>query len=179
MPESVRVSLYADDVAVWAQDRRKEVALAKVRNAVAAIARWSKPRCLQLSDSKCTLSLFSQDVGEAGWRPEVEVDGLQLRFEPNPVFLGVKFDRMLSFRKQAEDVATRASSRCRQLAALAGQDWGWRRTHLLKVFTALIRGTLDYCAAGWLAPVWTSLPERTAGGSVLYRDNAGRPRWRH
>ena len=149
VPACVNVSLYADDVAVWASDRSKEGALQKVRSAVAAIARWSVKWKLQLSESKCTLSFFSQHPGEASWHPSLEVEGNFLRFEPNPVFLGVRYDRVLSFRQHAEMVAARAAGRSRVLSMLAGQDWGWRRASLLPVFLALVRSVLDYCAAGW------------------------------
>ena len=155
VPESVRVSLYADDVAVWAQDRIKERALAKVTEAVERIALWSQQRKLQLSEGKCTLSFFSQHPGEASWSPVAEVGGLRLRFEPKPVFLGVGFDRVLSFRPHAEKVAARAGARSRARAALAGQSWGWRRQSLVPVFQAFVRSVLDYCGAGWqpwLAP---------------------------
>ena len=155
VPESVRVSLYADDVAVWSQDRCKERALQKVSEAVGQIARWSAARKLQLSEGKCTLSFFSQHPGEASWRPEAVVEGLRLKFEPKPIFLGVGFDRVLSFRPHAEMVAARASARSRALAALAGQSWGWRRKSLVPVFLAFVRSVLDYCGAGWqpwLAP---------------------------
>ena len=151
----VRVSLYADDVAVWSQDRDKEQARRRVVEAVGRIARWSAERKLQLSEGKCSLSFFSQHTGEAGWRPEADVEGVHLRFEPRPVFLGVGFDRVLSFRPHAETVAARASSRSRALAALAGQRWGWSRESLARVFVAFVRSVLDYCGAGWqpwLAP---------------------------
>ena len=149
VPGDVNVSLYADDVAVWTSDRRKEAALHKVRSAVAAIAQWSVKWKLRLSETKCTVSFFSQHPGEASWSPSFEVEGKTLRFEPNPVFLGVKFDRVLSFKAHAEMVAARAVGRSRVLSMLAGQDWGWRRASLLPVFLAFVRSVLDYCAAGW------------------------------
>ena len=118
----VRVSLYADDVAVWAQDRLKEKALQRVEVAVGRIARWSAERKLQLSEGKCTLSLFSQHPGEASWQPESVVEGLRLRFDPHPVFLGVTFDRVLSFRPHAEKVAVQEL--CRPLLASTGVGTG-------------------------------------------------------
>ena len=145
----VSVSMYADDVAVWVRDRRKERAAALVSEAVGAISQWSKESRLCLSTDKCVTGFFSQDTREAKWAPVVEVEGRVLRFDPNPVLLGVKFDRVLSFRPHAEWVAARAASRTRVLSALAGQDWGWSRASLRRVFVALIGGVLGYAAAGW------------------------------
>ena len=145
----VCMSLYADDVVVWAQDRSKERAAALVEEAVQAVALWSSRKKLQLSAGKCATAFFSSDPREASWKPVVRVEGDVLRFEPRPSFLGVEFDRTLSFRSHAVSVAGRAVSRCRVLAALAGQEWGWDRRNLVRVFLGFIRPLLDYCAAGW------------------------------
>ena len=77
------------------------------------------------------------------------MEGITLRLEANPVFLGVTFDRVLSFRNHAEAVAARAGSRSRVLSALAGSDWGWSRRSLVLTFLAFIRSVLDYCAVEW------------------------------
>ena len=63
-----------------------------------------------MSEGKCIFSFFSQYSGKASWRPEMEVEGLRLRFEPKQIFLGVGFDSVLSFRPLAEMVAACASA---------------------------------------------------------------------
>ena len=149
VPRDVCVSLYADDVVVWAQARAKERAAALVEEAVQAVALWSFRKKLQLSAGKCVTAFFSSDPREASWQPVVRVEGQVLRFDPHPSFLGVSLDRTLSFRHHAVSVASRAASRCRVLAALSGQEWGWDRQSLVRVFLSFIRPLLDYCAAGW------------------------------
>ena len=149
IPNDVCMSMYADDVVVWAQDRSKERAAAQVEEAVTAVVQWSSRKKLRLSAGKCAVAFFSSDPREASWRPVVRVGGDVIRFEPRPSFLGVEFDRTLSFRSHAASVAGRAISRCRVLAALSGQEWGWDRRSLVQVFLCYIRPLLDFCAAGW------------------------------
>lgn len=134
-----RVSLCTDDVAVWAQDRVRERALQKAAEAIGRIARWSTEEKLQISKSKCNISIFSQDPKEARWRPEVEA-GVASEFW------------VLSFCPHAERVTACAGARSR---ALAGQSWSWRRKSLVSVFLVFMRSVLDYYGAGWqpwLAP---------------------------
>ena len=149
IPDGVCLSLYADDVVVWAQDRVKERAAASVEEAVRAVATWSARKKLQLNAGKCVTALFSSDPREASWKPFVKLGEDVLRFEPRPTFWGVGLDRTLSFRPHAIEVASRAVSRCRVLAALSGQEWGWSRPNLVRVFLYFVRPLLDYCAAGW------------------------------
>ena len=149
IPNDVCLSLYADDVVLWAQDRAKERAAALVEEAVQAVASWSSRKKLQLSAAKCASAFFSSDPREASWKPVVRAGENVLRFDPRPSFLGVGLDRTLSFRPHAVSVASKATSRCRVLAALAGQEWGWDRSNLVRVFLCFIRPLLDYCAAGW------------------------------
>jgi hypothetical protein len=51
---------------------------------------------LTLNLKKCEVSFFSADPHEAKWQPVVEVEGTQLGFNPNPLFLGVELSRTLS-----------------------------------------------------------------------------------
>ena len=58
MPPGVEISLFADDVAVWAKDRSVEKATDLVQNATEAIVRWSERWLMILSVQKCEVALF-------------------------------------------------------------------------------------------------------------------------
>ena len=145
----VSVSLYADDVALWATDSDCRRAGALVQGAVTAVSDWSRRFKLSLNPSKCQVAFFSVDSREAGWQPVIDIDGRQLPFSANPVFLGVTFDRTLSFGAQARKVCASVDSRRRVLSSLATRDWGWNVGQLRQVYAAFIRPVMDYCAAAW------------------------------
>ena len=65
VPEGVKISMYADDIAIWAQDPIKTEAKRKVQLAVAKISAWSKAHKLILNPLKCESSFFSTDTHEA------------------------------------------------------------------------------------------------------------------
>ena len=149
LPPGVEVSMYADDVALWASHRDKAVAAAKVEEAVGVVFRWSQEKKLMLNLGKCEVSFFSTDTHEAKWQPCVKVGATSLKFTPNPVFLGVMYDRTLSFRPQAERTAASLSKKTRLLSALAGSEWGWDGDLLRRIFQSVLLGSSSYCGAGW------------------------------
>ena len=149
LPPGVEVSMYADDVALWASHRDKAVAASKVEEAVDVVWRWSQEKKLMLNLGKCEVSFFSTDTHEAKWQPHVNVGGASLKFSPTPVFLGVMYDRTLSFRPQAERTAASLSKKARLLTALAGSEWGWDGGLLRRVYQSVLLSSSSYCGAGW------------------------------
>ena len=97
LPEGVFVSLFADDLALWASSPDKEEASSKVELAVSEVAKWSRQKKLELNISKCLVSFFSANHHEARWQPRVVVEGEVLGFDPTPTFLGVTYDLQLTF----------------------------------------------------------------------------------
>ena len=147
--EGVKVSLYADDIAVWAQSRDKNVALSKVQEAITNLGIWSEEHKLTLNPSKCETSFFSTDNKEAGWCPEVRLNGVTLPINRTPKFLGITYDRTLTFRPHVEDVKSKVMGRIKILASLASKEWGWSRGSLRRIFLAMINSVLNYCGAAW------------------------------
>ena len=86
----------ADDMALW-----EEVALTQLVEGVEAVFRWGQEHKIRLNLSKCEVSFFSSDPRKSLWQPSCRIDGAVLRFNPNPVFLGVTYDNMLTFGPQA------------------------------------------------------------------------------
>ena len=121
------MSMYADDIAVWSQHKDKLRAQAMVQEAVEAFRNWSSEHRLSLNPSKCEVSFFSTDPAEAKWCPVISLNGQQFAVNKTPTFLGVKYDRTLTFRPQADAVKVRVLGRIRILASLASKDWGWSR----------------------------------------------------
>ena len=145
----VKISLYADDIAIWSQHRDKLQALAHVQDAVSNIANWSSRHKLKLNPSKCEVSFFSTDTHEAKWIPAMDINGTPLTFNATPTFLGITFDRTLCFRRHTDQIKSRTAYRTRILASLATKQWGWSRKSLKRIFQSIISSVFNYCAAGW------------------------------
>jgi hypothetical protein len=89
IPKGVNVSMYADDLALYALHHQKEVAQAAIQAAVDAVEQWSKNKKLKLNAAKCEVAFFSKDPGEAGWKPQIVLNGTTLTFNGGPTFLGL------------------------------------------------------------------------------------------
>ena len=154
--EGVKVSLYADDIAVWAQSRDKNVVLSKVQETITNFGIWSEEHKLTLNASKCETSFFSTDTKEAGWCPEVRLNnGVTLPINRTLKFLGIACDCTLTFRPHVEDVKSKVLGR--MLASLASKEWGWSRG---RICLAMINSVLNYCGAAWLAKTNVLILER-------------------
>ena len=149
VPKSVCVSMYADDLALYSLHQHKEVAQAAVQAAVTAVEQWSGRKKLKLNAAKCEVSFFSKDPGEAGWKPKITLQGITLTFNKTPTFLGVIFDRTLSFGPQVEGIRKKVGGKCNLLAMVGSREWGWSRESLKRVFQATVCSVLNYCGPGW------------------------------
>ena len=154
----VSVSMFADDLAVWSSHRNKAEAARKVQMAVDAIARWSERWLMSLNVDKCEVSFFSMDAAEANHVPRVSINGQQLRHSEFPTFLGVTYDRMLTFREHCKRTCKKVRKRLSILRAVAGTDWGFDLEILRTTYTALCRAILEYGSAAWMP--WLSKTEK-------------------
>ena len=71
------------------------------------------------------------------------VDGKQFKFNGSPSFLGVTFDRKISFPQHVTDVKTTANKRMVILISVSSLEWGFDRNLLRCTYLALIRSVLE------------------------------------
>jgi hypothetical protein len=76
--------------------------------------------------------------------------GQRLRHEANPVFLGIKFDRQLTFKDHISDIRKKMQRRIPVLRALSGKAWGCAAGDLRSVYVAYVRSCAEYGGAAWL-----------------------------
>jgi hypothetical protein len=100
------------------------------------------------------MSFFSADLHEAKWEPVVEVKGMRLAFNPNPLFLGVELGTTLSGKEQADKKVASLTKGSQMLMALSGSDWGWSSNLLHKVYQTSLLSGATYAGGGslpWLS----------------------------
>ena len=69
IPHGLHVSLFADDIALWASDPDKGAAAALVEEGVRCVFAWSKEKKLALNIGKCEVSFFTSNSHEFDWWP--------------------------------------------------------------------------------------------------------------
>ena len=118
LPSSVSCSLYADDLAIRSSSPSISTAVEATQGALFRLERWSEYWCLPLNPSKCEASFFSVDPHQANLQPNLLQLGSRLRFNPTSTFLGVTFDRTLSFSKHASSQKTKFFPRLKALRCI-------------------------------------------------------------
>ena len=111
LPSTVSWSLYADDLAIWSSSPSVEA----TQGALFRLERWLEYWCLPLDPSKCEAFFFSVDPHQAHLQPNLLLLGSRLRFNPTPTFLGVTFDRTLSFSKHVSSLKAKFFPRLKTL----------------------------------------------------------------
>jgi hypothetical protein len=117
---------------------------------VREVYQWARVKKLTLNLEECEVSFFSADPHAGKWQPVVEVEGTQLAFNPNLLFLGVELGRTLSGKEQADRKAASLTKGSWMLMALSGSDWGWSSNLLRKVYQTSLLSRANYAGGGWL-----------------------------
>jgi len=76
--------------------------------------------------------------------PELFLDGVLLTVQSQAKFLGVIFNKKLSFRPHIQYLKEKCTKSLNLMKIVAHTDWGADRDTLLKIYNTLIRSKLDY-----------------------------------
>ena len=147
--ESTMVSAYADDLALACRGRQKEDVALRMQAEVDKVVSRSQQARLTLNAAKCEVAFFSLDNAEAQWRPHIIINGVPPSCTPSPTFLGVTYDRRMTFGTQVKKVCQQMLRRTNLLRVVDGTTWGWQKQDLRTVYIATQRSVAEYAAAAW------------------------------
>ena len=75
--------------------------------------------------------------------------GSRLRFNPTPTFLGVTFDRTLSFSKHVSSLKAKFFPRLKDLRCICASSWRPSKKSLSVLYKAFLWSLLTYASPGW------------------------------
>ena len=87
-----QISLFADDVAAWAQVTDLERATSKLQKRHNDEASWSTTWNVVQTAQKSRCSFFTTNTHAARWRPALFLSRQQIKLNPKPKFLGITSD---------------------------------------------------------------------------------------
>ena len=90
------------------------------------------------------------DPHQANFQPNLLLLGSRLRFNPTPTFLGVIFDRTLSFTKHVSSVKAKFFPSLKALRCISASSWGPSKESLSVLYKSFFRPLLTYASPGWL-----------------------------
>ena len=142
---SVSCSLYADDLAICSSSPSVPTAVEATQGALFRLERWSEYWCLPLNPSKCEASFFSVDPHQAN----LLLLRSPLCFNPTLTFLGVTFDRTLSFSKHVSSLKAKFFLRLKALRCISASSWGPSKESLSVLYKSFLRPLLTYASPRW------------------------------
>ena len=145
----VSCSLYTDDLAIWSSSPSVPTAVEATQGAPFRLERWSEYWCLPLNASKCDASFFSVDPHQANLQSHFLLLGSCLRFNPTPTFLGVTFDRTLSFSKHVSSLKAKFFPHVKALCCISASSWGPSKESLSLLYKSFLRSLLTYTSPRW------------------------------
>ena len=148
LPTSIKTSLYADDLAIWASSPSVECATSVVQAALNRLVEWSSKWHLPLNPLKCETSFFSLDFYQSHIQPSLHILNTPHKFIPHPTFLGVTFNRTLSFKHHVLSLQKKFHSRFRAFHSIASASWGPSKESLCTLYKVFIRPILTYASPG-------------------------------
>ena len=89
------------------------------------------------------------DPHQANLQPNLLLLGSRLRFNPTPTFLGVTFDRTLSFSKRISSLKAKIFPRLKALHCISASSWGPSKESLSVLYKSFLRSLFTYASPGW------------------------------
>ena len=149
LPRGAHASLHADDLVNWSSSPDPLKASSVVQSFLTALETWSNLWRLPLNPKKRESSFFSTDPHQATFQPRLNLLGFPLLFNPTPKFLGVTFNRTLSFGAHVQSLYSKFYPRHKALRSIATSSWGPTKESLFLLYKAFVRPVLTYASPGW------------------------------
>ena len=145
LPSFVSCCLYADNLAIWSYSSPSvPTAVKATQGALFRVERCSEYWCLPLNTNKCEAFFFSVDPHQANLQPNLLLLGSRLSFNPTSTFLGVTFDRTLSFSKHISSLKAKFFPRLNALHCISASSWGPSKESLFLLHKSFLRPLLTY-----------------------------------
>lgn len=117
--QDVRISMYADDCAIWISGRNIVHITEKIQKYLNLLIGWFEEWGFRLSPVK-TVPVFFTKSWKDVLPPDIGLNGNVLMYEKSHRFLGVIFDKRLTWQPHIENVITRSK---RKLNILKMSNW--------------------------------------------------------
>ena len=138
----VECSLFVDDLAIYYSSRHMASIERKLQQCLNKLQEWCDKNGFRFSSTKTVCVHFCrQRIPHLD--PEIQLNGYPIPVVDETRFLGLIFDKKLSFISHITQLKSRCSSVLHLLKVLANTSWGADRKILLRLYDALIRSKLD------------------------------------
>ena len=143
LPFSVEGSLYVDDLMIFCRSQNMNFIERQIQTALNKIYNWANNNGFKFSIEKTKCIHFCRKRN-LHLDPELTLNSYSLPISNEIKYLGVIFDRKLTFESHVKDLRKRCTKALNVIKVLSSINWGSDRDCLLRVYRSVIRSKLDY-----------------------------------
>ena len=141
----VECSLYVDDFLICYRSKHIHIIERHLQQCLNKLANWADTNGFKFSPSK-TVCIHFCKLRKPHPEPSLLLNGTPVPVVEETKFLGVVFDRKLSFIPHIKLLKDKCTKALNLLRVLAHTSWGADQETLLHLYRSLIRSKLDYPA---------------------------------
>lgn len=153
LPKGIHAALYADDLVLWATEEYATTATYRMQLALDKLTAWAQDWCITINREKSSATLFTLSTKQQPGR--LKMGDSPLRFEDQQTYLGVTFDRRLTWKHHVESAEAKARRKLSIMRKLAGTQWGANEKILKTVYQGAVRPHLEYGSNAWMTATKT------------------------
>ncbi|GBN27805.1 RNA-directed DNA polymerase from mobile element jockey [Araneus ventricosus] len=143
IPQSVKAYLYVDDLYISCTGNHMNFIERQLQNAVNSIQKWSIMNGFTLSTSKTAAVHFCRKRN-LHLDPEIKLDGHSIPLLNEIRFLGVIFDKKLTFLPHVISLRKKCERSLNILRVLSTTAWGADQLSMMRIYRAIILSKIDY-----------------------------------
>jgi ribonuclease HI len=147
LPRKVQGAIYADDLVLWCSEEHLTTANYRLQQALNILESWTKQWLVKINSRKTTYTVFS--LSTKPQKANLHINGQTLLAEDNPTYLGVTFDKRMTWKNQTQKAESRAKVRLALMKKLAGTTWGADTKTLKRLYTGRVKPVLEYGMTAW------------------------------
>ena len=139
---SIKVSIFADDIAFTASGINPAESLLKAQEQLNAIVNWSKAWGQKLNPCKSKAMIFTETPENL---PSLMIEGSAVDYVEAHKFLGLTLDApRLTWKRHINKLKIDCLRRTPLMKSISHHQWGSDRKTLIMIYKSLIRSKLDY-----------------------------------
>jgi len=139
----VECSLYVDDFLICYRSKHIHIIERHLQQCLSKLEDWADTNGFKFSPSK-TVCIHFCKLCKPNPEPTLLLNGNPVPVVEETKFLGVVFDRKLSFMAHIKHLKDKCTKALNLLRVLAHTSWGADQETLLHLYRSLIRSKLDY-----------------------------------
>ena len=132
---------------LWCSEEYITTANYRMQQALEVLEIWTQKWSVKVNSTKTTYIVFSLSPKEQ--KVTLRLGNQTLNAEDNPTYLGVTFDKRLTWKQHIQRTESRAKVRLALMKKLASTTWGADASTLKRLHTGRVRPVLEYGMATW------------------------------